>query len=313
MNTAFIFPGQGSQSVGMLNQLYDCFPQYCTQYFELISQHAGFNVWDLVHNGPNDKLNQTEYTQVAMLASDVLIYQLFRQAFPETIPQVMAGHSLGEYAALVCAGAMTIEQGIKIVRRRGQLMQEAVPLGEGAMAAIVGLENATASSLCDMASDEAFKVSPANFNAPGQVVVAGHTAAVEKAITLAEKQNARLAKMIPVSVPCHCDLLTDVASEFETYLSQFTFLSPKTPVVANVNAKPYTSAEEIRPWLTKQLYSPVLWVESIDNMVRTYSLNEALEVGPGNVLSGLVKRIDRSLKPISALSQLLTSQVLTNQ
>lgn len=313
MSTAFIFPGQGSQSVGMLDQLREQFPQQCIDFFDSVSESAEFDVWQLIHQGPAEKLNQTEYTQVAMLAADVLIYQLYRIMFPENLPSVMAGHSLGEYAALVNAGSMTVEQGVKIVRRRGQLMQEAVPLGEGAMAAIIGLDNEVVSDICDNASDVKFSVSPANFNAPGQVVIAGHTSAVEKAIALAIEKNARMAKMIPVSVPCHCQLLENAALQFESFLSQFEFQTPNIPVVANVNAMTYAKAEDIKPWLTKQLYSPVLWVDSIENMAKEDTLTSTLEVGPGNVLSGLVKRINRTLKPQSAYTQLLASQELTNQ
>ncbi len=307
MSTAFIFSGQGSQSVGMLNQLSERLPEHCKQFFDSASESVEFDVWQLISEGPADKLNQTEYTQVAMLAADVWIFQLQREILPQINPSVMAGHSLGEYAALVCSGSISVEQGLKIVRRRGQLMQEAIPLGEGAMAAIIGLDNEMVSSICLDASDEAFNVAPANFNAPGQVVIAGHTIAVERAITLATDKQARMAKMIPVSVPCHCQLLSDAALQFKDYLSQFEFQLPSVPVIANINARPYAKVEDIKPWLIKQLYSPVLWVDSIEHMISDYAIASIVEVGPGNVLSGLVKRIDRSIKPQSAYVQLLSS------
>lgn len=312
MSTAFIFPGQGSQSVGMIDQLYKLFPEKCRQFLDTASEPAGFDIWELIHHGPNDKLNQTEYTQVAMLATDVLIFELYRQIFPDSIPHVMAGHSLGEYAALVCAGSMTIEQGIKIVHRRGQLMQEAVPLGKGAMAAIIGLDNETVKYICESASDGENRVSAANYNAPGQVVIAGHTVAVEKAIQTATEQDARMAKLIPVSVPCHCDLLMGASAQFNAFLSEFEFKSPNISVIANVNAQSYIKADDIKPWLTKQLYSPVLWVDSVERMFNEYTLTSVIETGPGNVLSGLVKRINRTLKPQSAHAELLKCQEITH-
>lgn len=304
MSTAYIFPGQGSQSVGMLSSVCQRFPDESERFFSNVSQSAGFDIFELINTGPESQLNQTEYTQVAMLASDVFIHQLAQQTQSISEPTVMAGHSLGEYAALVCAGAISIEDGVKIVRQRGRLMQGSVPLGEGAMAAIVGLDNEQVNAICQQISSASYQVMPANFNAPGQVVIAGHSKAVKQAIDEATAKSARLAMLIPVSVPCHCDLLKDAAHEFELYLQDFSFVSPKLPVIANVNAQPYQGADGIINSLVRQLYFPVLWVDSINYMVKHYDLSHTVEIGPGRVLSGLVKRINRDLKPSSAMALL---------
>jgi [acyl-carrier-protein] S-malonyltransferase len=291
-NIACLFPGQGSQSIGMLAELATKHNQV-NHCFELASSVLDYDLWELTQQGPQEKLNQTEFTQAAMLTADVAVYKALN-AQKELNPSFMAGHSLGEYAALVCAQALSLEDAVKLVSNRGRLMQESIPLGLGAMAAIVGLEDSKVQSICEQASDAQHQVTPANFNAIGQVVIAGHTSAVENAIGLAQQENARLATLIPVSVPCHCSLLTEAAEKFEHYLQQTEFQKPQTAVISNVDLSIHETPERIRELLKKQLFMPVRWVETI-NLLVSKGVNLAFEVGPGNVLSGLVKRIDRSL------------------
>ncbi len=307
INTAFVFPGQGSQSIGMLS---DFLPQYpiVTDLFAEASDVLAYDLWHLVQSGPEDKLNQTEYTQVAMLTADVAIYRLLMQeGVPQ--PQLMAGHSLGEYAALVCANALSLSDAINLVARRAQVMQNAIPLGLGAMAAIVGLEDQQVNDLCIKASQPDEQVTPANYNAIGQVVIAGHTPAVHRAILLAEEAGARLAKIIPVSVPCHCPLLTEAAELFAESLASVPFKSPAIDVISNVDLSIYYSAEHIRDRLKEQLYSPVRWVETIQ-FFKNREINLLIECGPGKVLSGLAKRIERSLNTISIYDTISLDQLM---
>lgn len=307
VNTAFVFPGQGSQSVGMLS---DFMPQYSiiTDLFAEASDAVGYNIWNLIQKGPEEQLNQTEYTQVAMLTSDVALYQLLMQEGVQR-PQLMAGHSLGEYAALVCSGALTLSEAAPLVARRGQLMQSAVPLGLGAMAAVVGLTDEQVALVCDEASQSLELVTPANYNAIGQVVIAGHTPAVERAVCLAEKAGARLAKIIPVSVPCHCPLLSNAAERFAEDLAAVHFKSPAIDVISNVDLSIYYSADHIRNQLKKQLYSPVRWVETIQ-LFKNRGIGFIVECGPGKVLSGLTKRIERSLGTISVYDTISLDQLV---
>lgn len=307
VNTAFVFPGQGSQSVGMLS---DFLPQYpiVTDLFSEASEALGYDLWHLIQNGPEEKLNQTEHTQVAMLTADVAVYKVMRQqGIP--LPQFMAGHSLGEYAALVCADSLSLSDAARLVARRGLLMQNAMPLGLGAMAAVVGLTDEQVGSLCQEASDENVKVTPANYNAIGQVVVAGHTAAVERLIHLANEVGARMAKVIPVSVPCHCPLLSDAAEQFAASLAVIDFKKPAVDVLSNVDLSIYNSASHIREKLKEQLYSPVRWVETIQ-FFKNQGVELVVESGPGKVLGGLIKRIDRSLNTISVYDSISLEQVV---
>lgn len=296
MSTAIVFPGQGSQSVGMLGEMASRYP-LIIDVFTSISEHLGYDLWQLVQEGPETRLNQTEYTQVAMLAADVALYRVLQQQGLTRVA-MMAGHSLGEYAALVCADAINLLDAAKLVAKRGQLMQETVPLGQGAMAAIVGLADEDVRALCIQVSTHTDQVTPANYNAIGQVVIAGHTNAVEKAIKLAEETGARMAKSIPVSVPCHCPLLTHAAEAFTDSLQQTKFKIPTIPVISNVNLTVYQSVEQIRLLLKEQLYSPVRWVETIQTM-KNKGIEYIIECGPGKVLSGLVKRIDKSLQALN--------------
>ncbi len=294
--TAFVFPGQGSQSIGMLSDLSDRFP-LIIEIFDKVSEHLKFDVWQLVQSGPEDILNQTEHTQVAMLVADVAIYNVLEQQGLASAT-MMAGHSLGEYAALVCSGSLNLLDAAALVKKRGQLMQEFVPLGQGAMAAIVGLTDDDVRTVCTKASSETELVSPANYNSIGQVVIAGHTSAVEKAINIANEMGARMAVLIPVSVPCHCMLLKEAADEFLHALNSTEFLVPKLPVISNVDLSTYKSSSEIRGLLQKQLYSPVRWVETIEVMKKS-NVELIIECGPGKVLTSLIKRIDRSLQTLS--------------
>lgn len=289
---AVVFPGQGSQSVGMLAELGSKYP-IIRQVFNSVSEQLSYDLWQLVQEGPEARLNQTEFTQVAVLTADIAIYSLLKE---ETgiEPGFMAGHSLGEYAALVAAEALSLQEAVSLVAKRGELMQKAVPLGEGAMAAVIGLDLDVLQRICDAVSTEFAVVSMANFNALGQVVIAGHTQAVQEAIEQADRSGARLAKMIPVSVPCHCALLKGAAIEFATYLDQVAFKSPKIPVVSNVDLSIHRMPEDIRLRLQEHLYRPVRWVETIQYF-KNKGVDTVLECGPGKVLTALVKRIDSTL------------------
>ena len=295
MQTAFIFPGQGSQTLGMLQELAEQYDSVLS-VFHQVSDKLGYDVWDLVQTGPLEKLNQTQYTQVAMLAADVAVFRALQSI--SVTPQWMAGHSLGEYAALVCAEAIDLTSAAWLVSERGRLMQSHVPLGLGAMAAVVGLTNEQVVTICNQASDGADIVEPANYNAIGQVVIAGHTAAVERAITLAQTYEARLAKTIPVSVPCHCSLLKSAAEEFRHALAQVKWKRPEIAVINNVMVEIYENTDQIQSMLAEQLYRPVLWVETIQKM-KNKGVTQVIECGPGKVLSGLVKRIDKSIEVIN--------------
>ena len=296
VKTAFVFPGQGSQAVGMLADFDLQYPVIVTTFKEA-SEAVGYDLWKLIQHGPEEKLNQTEYTQVAMLTADVAVYRLLEQ-HGVIQPRIMAGHSLGEYAALVCANALSLFDAVCLVAYRGQVMQNAVPLGLGSMAALVGLTDEQVHVLCEQASQANEVVTPANYNAIGQIVVAGHTPAVTRAIDLAEEVGARLAKVIPVSVPCHCPLLFEAAQSYAEYLAKIEFKNTKIDVVSNVDLSVYHSPQHIREKLKEQLYSPVRWVETIQ-LFKNKGIDFVLECGPGKVLGGLVKRIDRSIKTIS--------------
>lgn len=309
MNLAFIFPGQGSQSLGMLGSLAESFPSILDT-FKIVSDEIGFDVWDLIQNGPLTRLNQTENTQVAMLTADVAIYKLLQQNGINT-GKWMAGHSLGEYAALVCANAINLPDAAKLVARRGQLMQETIPEGHGAMAAIIGLTDEQVADVCLKASTPDSQVMPANYNAIGQVVIAGHALAIQRAIEIAEEHGARMAKIIPVSVPCHCTLLTDAAEVFEDYLAAAHFKVPEIAVISNVDLSIYKSTEQIRTLLKAQLVNPVRWVETIQ-LIQSKGVENIIECGPGKILSGLIKRIDKSLSVTCVQDKASLEQALSD-
>lgn len=307
-NSAYVFPGQGSQSVGMLAELAGKH-SLIKDLFALVSDRMSYDLWQLVQEGPESRLNQTEYTQVAMLTADVAIFRLLEKLGARQA-QMMAGHSLGEYAALVCAGAINLPDAAQLVAKRGQLMQETIPLGQGSMAAIVGLVDEQVESICVQVSTQQQQVTPANYNAVGQIVIAGHSAAVEQAVKLADEVGARMAKIIPVSVPCHCPLLNDAADAFEEYLTKANFKTPAIPVISNVDLSIYKSPEQIRTLLKEQLYRPVRWVETIQ-LMKSKGIEYVIECGPGKVLSGLIKRIEKTLPAVSVNDNASLEQVLT--
>ncbi|WP_447879376.1 ACP S-malonyltransferase [Serratia fonticola] len=285
--TAFVFPGQGSQTVGMLADLAAQFP-IVEQTFSDASAALGYDLWQLVQTGPAEELNKTWQTQPALLAASVAIFRVWQQQ-GGNMPVMMAGHSLGEYSALVCAGVLDFAAAIRLVELRGKLMQEAVPEGTGAMYAIIGLDNASIAKACEE-SAQGQVVSPVNFNSPGQVVIAGNKEAVERAGAACKAAGAKRALPLPVSVPSHCALMKPAADKLAVALQDITFNAPSVPVVNNVDVRAETAPEAIRSALVRQLYSPVRWTESVEFMAAE-GVTLLLEVGPGKVLTGLTKRI----------------------
>ncbi len=292
MSLAFIFPGQGSQSVGMLAELGEKHG-VVKETFAQASKVLGFDLWMLVQNGPEAALNDTANTQPAMLTAGVALWRLWQQTGGE-MPVLMAGHSLGEYTALVCADALDFEEAVALVRDRGRYMQEAVPPGEGAMAAILGLEDPQVMAICERVA-EGEVVTAVNFNSPGQVVIAGTAAAVERAVNLAKEEGAKRAIVLPVSVPSHCALMRKAAERLERRLEGVTVRSPQIPVVNNVDVMAESAPEAIRDALVRQLYSPVRWVETIRHLA-AQGVDSVVECGPGKVLAGLNRRIERRMK-----------------
>ena len=286
-NLAFVFPGQGSQSVGMLTELANVYPEV-KKIFDRASFVLGRDLWSLVSNGPEHVLNQTQNTQPAMLAAGVAVWEIWCKHSPIR-PSWMAGHSLGEYTALVCSGAVFFEDAIKLVEARARFMQEAVPEGMGAMAAILGLEDHQVIDACAQAAGTEV-VSAVNFNAPGQVVIAGHTAAVERAVKAAKEAGAKRALLLPVSVPSHCLLMRPAAEQLEHYIKEIPIATPKMQLLHNVDVTSHNAPEIIRSALVEQLFMPVRWVETIELMLSN-GVTRFVECGPGKVLTGLDKRI----------------------
>ncbi|MFZ2312550.1 MAG: ACP S-malonyltransferase [Methylobacter sp.] len=286
-NLAFVFPGQGSQSVGMLTDLAASYPEV-RHTFERASDVLGKDLWSIVAKGPEDELNQTHNTQPAMLAAGVAVWEVWCK-HSNIRPSWMAGHSLGEYTALVCSEAMSFEDGIKLVAARGRLMQEAVPSGVGAMAAILGLEDHQVVKVCaDAAGNEV--VAAVNFNSPGQVVIAGNVAAVERAMAAAKEAGAKRAVLLPVSVPSHCALMESAAEKLNEQLQNTVIDMPKMTLIHNVDVAAHSAPEVIRNALKEQLYKPVRWSDSIKFM-HDQGVTRFVECGPGKVLIGLNKRI----------------------
>ncbi|CAI0773240.1 ACP S-malonyltransferase [Serratia quinivorans] len=284
---AFVFPGQGSQTLGMLADLAAQYP-IVEETFSEASSVLGYDLWQLVQQGPAEELNKTWQTQPALLAASVAIFRVWKQQGGK-MPAIMAGHSLGEYSALVCAGVLDFQAAIRLVELRGKLMQEAVPEGTGAMSAIIGLDNAAIAKACEE-SAQGQVVSPVNFNSPGQVVIAGNKEAVERAGAACKAAGAKRALPLPVSVPSHCALMKPAADKLAVALQEITFNAPQVPVVNNVDVRTETDPEAIRSALVRQLYSPVRWTESVEFMA-AQGVTLLLEVGPGKVLTGLTKRI----------------------
>ena len=292
---AFVFPGQGSQSVGMMADLAASFPEI-KHTFEHASDALGKDLWALVSAGPEADLNQTQNTQPAMLAAGIAIWNIFCQQ-SNLRPAWTAGHSLGEYSALVAAKAIAFEDAIRLVATRGRLMQEAVPPGVGAMAAILGLEDHQVAEACAKAA-QGEVVDAVNFNAPGQVVIAGHASAVQRAITEAQALGAKRALLLPVSVPSHCALMAGAAEKLGEHLLQVPIDSPDITLIHNTDVMAHSAPEVIRNALKEQLYKPVRWVDSIQFM-HTQGVARYVECGPGKVLIGLNKRIVKEAEHLS--------------
>ncbi|TMO24270.1 [acyl-carrier-protein] S-malonyltransferase [Pseudoalteromonas sp. S4492] len=288
---ALVFPGQGSQAVGMLSELL-ADSQIAKATFAEASEALGYDLAALVLNGPEEELNQTHRTQPALLTASVAIYRQWLDANPDA-DVVMAGHSLGEYSALVCAGVVSLSEAVKLVENRGLYMQEAVPAGVGFMAAIIGLGDDEIKAACD-ASANGEVVSPVNYNSPGQVVIAGHKAAVERASEACKEAGAKRALPLAVSVPSHCELMKPAAEKLAADLATLTFNTPKCDVINNVDVKAEQSSEAIKDALVRQLYSPVRWTETVQALV-AQGITQSYEFGPGKVLTGLAKRIDKAM------------------
>ncbi|WP_019613354.1 ACP S-malonyltransferase [Psychromonas ossibalaenae] len=289
-NFTFAFPGQGSQSVAMLAELAESFPVVVDTYKQA-SDALGYDLWELVQQGPSEALNQTDKTQPALLAASVAIWRVWAEKGGEK-PSVIAGHSLGEYSALVCAGVIDFKDAVKLVELRGQLMQQAVPAGTGAMSAIIGLDNDKIAECCKQA-EQGQVVSPVNFNSPGQVVIAGNKEAVERAGVLLKEAGAKRVLPLPVSVPSHCALMKPAAEKLAVALQSIEFKAPEITVINNVDVAAETDAEKIKDALVRQLFCPVRWTEIVEKMAAD-GITLQVEAGPGKVLSGLVRRIDKS-------------------
>ncbi|WP_105637993.1 ACP S-malonyltransferase [Cronobacter dublinensis] len=284
---AFVFPGQGSQAVGMLSEMAANFPVIEATFREA-SAALGYDLWTLVQQGPAEELNKTWQTQPALLTASVALWRVWQEQGGKA-PALMAGHSLGEYSALVCAGVIDFADAVRLVELRGKFMQEAVPEGTGAMAAIIGLDDDAIARACEDAA-QGQVVSPVNFNSPGQVVIAGHKEAVERAGAACKAAGAKRALPLPVSVPSHCALMKPAAEKLAAELEKITFNAPQIPVVNNVDVKCETSPQAIREALVRQLYSPVQWTKSVE-FIAAQGVTQLYEVGPGKVLTGLTKRI----------------------
>ena len=294
-NIAFVFPGQGSQSVGMLAEL-GANHRVVVETFSQASEVLGYDLWQLVQHDQNGLLNQTHITQPALLSASVALWRLWLEKGGIT-PTMLAGHSLGEYSALVCAGALGFSDAIRLVEARGQFMQAAVPPGEGAMAAIIGLDNDAIALACEV-SAQGQTVAPVNYNSPGQVVIAGSKLAVERAMVACKVGGAKRALALPVSVPSHCALMLPAAEKLRTILAGVKMSLPIIPVVHNVDAKLASSSEAIISNLVAQLHQPVLWTQCVESIAAS-GVDLVVECGPGKVLNGLTKRINKTLQSAS--------------
>ncbi len=290
-NLAVIFPGQGSQKIGMLSELAQASPRVQETFAEA-SAALDYDLWDRVQNGRQEDINLTECTQPLLLTASVAVWRIWRdKQGPE--PAFMAGHSLGEWSALVCAGSVDFADAVRLVRLRGAFMQEAVPADEGAMAAVIGVEDDTIRACCERAA-EGEVVSAVNYNAPGQVVIAGHAGAVERAVALLKEAGAKRALPLPVSAPFHTSLMRPAADRLAGHVRDIEFHAPRIPVVHNVHARPENDPDVIRNLMIEQIYSPVLWVDCMRELAER-GVTRVVECGPGKVLSGLAKRIDKRL------------------
>lgn len=291
----FVFPGQGSQKAGMLNELAAVYPSV-SDTFAQASEVLGTDLWQITQDNPDGMLDQTHFTQPALLAASVAIWQIWMtQKAP--LPDMLAGHSLGEYSALVCAGVLSFADAVALVHKRGQYMQSAVPAGIGAMAAIIGMEDSRIDEICRSVAGDGI-VSAANFNSPGQTVIAGDKAAVERAMAACKAAGAKRALPLNVSVPSHCALMKPAAEQLAADLAGIELRKPELPVVQNINGRASKELSEIRDNLLKQLYMPVQWVDTIYCM-RDFGIGKVVECGPGKVLGGLIKRIQPEMTSFS--------------
>lgn len=303
MGLGVVFPGQGSQRVGMLAEAAAEFASVKDAFTEA-SDALGYDLWTLVSNGPEDQLSLTEFTQPAILTASVALYRALNERH-EITPMAGAGHSLGEYSALVAAGALSLGDGASLVSKRGAAMQKAVPVGEGAMAVVLGLDDHVVADICsDICTEEAF-VGGVNFNAPGQVVIAGATGAVDKAVDALKEAGARRAMPLPVSAPFHTPLMQPAADVMADAFETVSWHEPSFPVVSNVDGSLQASPDAIKASLVKQISSPVLWTECMNTLIQQ-GCDQFLECGPGNVLCGLSKRIDKTvpIKSIEAVASI---------
>lgn len=288
---AFVFPGQGSQSLGMLADIAAAHPSIIDTFAEA-SAGAGVDLWALAQQGPEAQLGQTEFTQPALLAASIALWRLW-QARGGAQPAVLSGHSLGEYSALVAAGALSLHDGARLVRLRGQLMQAACPAGVGGMAAVLGADDALVAEVCQQAAQGQVLV-PANFNSPGQIVIGGDAAAVDRALALLAERGVRKAVKLAVSVPSHTPLMRDAADQLAAAIADVAWHPPALPVVHNVDAAVHQGTDAISQALVKQLYLPVQWTGCVQQLA-AMGVTCVAECGPGKVLSGLIKRIDKSI------------------
>lgn len=297
---ALVFPGQGSQHVGMMRELAERYSVVRTT-FEEASDALGYDLWNVVQEGPEEALNATACTQPALLTASVAIWRVW-QELEGPRPLAMAGHSLGEYSAMVCAGVLTFAEGVRLVRLRGEAMQKAVPVGQGAMAAVLGLEDAAVEQACETAARQGATreevVAAVNYNAPGQVVIAGSKAAVERAVALCQEAGAKRALPLPVSVPSHCELMRPAAERLSAAMQDIDIRPPRYTVIQNVDAQAHADVETLRARLIEQLYQPVRWTACIEAMV-AQGAEVFIECGPGKVLTGLNKRIARGSKGLA--------------
>ena len=299
---ALVFPGQGSQSVGMLSEYHAAFSCFADS-FRSVSEVLGYDLWALIQDGPAEKLNLTENTQPALLTSSVALWRVWQELGGKQ-PDFVAGHSLGEWSALVCAGVVSLEEAAKVVQLGGRYMQEAVRVGQGAMAAIIGLDDQSIIDICAKHGE----VSAVNFNAPGQVVIAGKKDPVEAACAELKEAGAKRALLLPVSAPFHTALMKPAADRLAEYLATVDFANPLTPIVHNVTAGTEASGAVIKELMIEQIYAPVRWVECVQTLA-SMEVGSAAECGPGKVLSGLMKRIDKDIN-VAALESIDSMQAL---
>ncbi|MGN1392634.1 MAG: ACP S-malonyltransferase [Succinivibrionaceae bacterium] len=304
-NFGFVFPGQGSQAVGMLKELSESY-NVVKETFEEASDVLKYDLYKLVMEGPAEELGKTFITQPALLTSSVALFRLWKEK-TQLLPSVLAGHSLGEYSALTCAGSISFRDAVNLVRLRGEFMQKAVPAGVGAMAAVIGLEDSVIVDVCKEAAQNEV-CSAVNFNSPGQVVIAGNKTAVDRTSEILKGKGAKRVLPLPVSVPSHCALMKDAAVSLAEELNKITINVPSISVINNVDVKSETTDSAIKDALVRQLYSPVRWVESVQEMSKT--VDTLIEVGPGKVLAGLIKRIDKNIVAISYNDETSLAQAL---